>query len=164
MQYKKTKYKKGVSFFQGVRAFNTWPTSVFADAGAGDGSTTETLVNIASQATPSSDNKKVVIPATITIQGSKYRVTEVGVSLYSNNKNITQLIIGKNVTKIMKQSFMNCSKLETITILSKKLKKVGSKAFEGIKKKAIIYVPSKKCKTAYKKLFKAYDYKIEITK
>lgn len=68
----------------------------------------------------------------------------------------TKVTIGKNVTKIEKKAFYNCSKLKIITIKSTKLKKksVGANAFGKIHVKAKVKVSKAKL-SAYKKLLKA---------
>ncbi len=122
--------------------------------------------------------KKVTIPATITYNGQKYKVTSIGEKAFSGNKKVTTVTIGKNVTdigakafykctklakitipskvnKIRKQAFRGCSKLKNITIKTTKLtaKNVGSKAFKGIPKRAVIKVPRSK-KKVYQKMLK----------
>jgi hypothetical protein len=98
--------------------------------------------------------KKVTIPATVKIDGVTYKVTSVADGALKNYKNLTQVTVGKNVTKIGKNAFYGCKKLKKIVIKSKKLKSVGKNAFKGIQKNATIDVPNSK-KKAYKKLFKA---------
>jgi len=93
------------------------------------------------------------IPTSITYNGKKYPVTEIGGSAFAKQKKLKKVTIGKNVQKIGKKAFYNASKLKKIVVKSKKLKSVGKNAFKGIHKNAVIKVPSKKLK-AYKKLFK----------
>jgi hypothetical protein len=105
--------------------------------------------------------KKVVIPTTITIEGTVYKVTSIENGAFKNNKKITSIVIGKNVTSIGKEAFKGCSKLKTITVKSTKIKKVGRNALKGIEKNATIKVPKKK-KTAYKKLLKGKGQKKSV--
>lgn len=110
--------------------------------------------------------KKLVIPATVTINNEKYTVTEIANSAFKNAKKLTTVTIGKNVTTIGKNAFAQCKKLKKITVKSAKLKKVGNKAISGIYKKAVIKVPKKKLST-YKKLFNkkaGYKKTMKITK
>lgn len=95
----------------------------------------------------------ISIPATVTIAGTTYKVTEVAASAFSGNKKLTKVTIGKNVKTIGKSAFKNCSKLKTITVKSSALTSVGSSALKGTNKKLVIKVPSKKVSN-YKKLFK----------
>lgn len=96
---------------------------------------------------------KVSIPATVKIEGITYKVTAIAKNAFKNNKKLTKITIGKNVSTIGKKAFYGCKKLKYITIKTTKLttKKVGSKAFTGIKSNAKIKVPKKKY-NAYKKM------------
>ena len=96
---------------------------------------------------------KVSVPATVTINGKSFKVTEIGPKAFKNNKKLKKVVIGANVKKIGSAAFAGDKKLKSIAIKSKVLKKVGSKAFKGINNKAVIKVPKAK-KKAYKKLFK----------
>lgn len=100
------------------------------------------------------NKKSVKIPATVTINGVKAKVTAIGNNAFKKaKKKLTKVTIGANVTSIGKKAFAGCRKLKKVTVKSKKLTKVGKKAFQGINKKAVIKVP-KKCRKAYTKLFK----------
>ena len=78
---------------------------------------------------------------------------------FKNNKTITKVTIGSNITSIGKQAFSGCKNLKTITIKTKNLtaKSVGAKAFakagSSNYKKLTVKVPKSK-KTLYKKLLK----------
>lgn len=105
---------------------------------------------------PVNKMKKIVtIPATITVDGIKYKVTGIASKAFKNNKYITRVTIGKNVKTIGAKAFYGCKKLKNITVKTKKLdvKKVGKSAFKGINSKATIKVPKSKYK-AYKILLK----------
>ncbi|MBQ1407941.1 MAG: leucine-rich repeat protein [Eubacterium sp.] len=122
--------------------------------------------------------KKVKMPASVTLKGTKYTVTSVAKNALKKNKKVTSVVIGSNVETIGATAFSGCTKLTSVTIGkkvkaikagafkgSKKLKKitikttklttkkVGKKAFTGIYKKAVFKVPAKKLK-AYKTLLK----------
>ena len=97
--------------------------------------------------------KSITVPATINYDGITYKVTEVSSNALKNNKKVTTVKLGSNITTIGASAFKGCKKLKTITISSKKLKTVGKKAFSGIYAKAKVKVPSSK-KKAYKKLLK----------
>lgn len=103
----------------------------------------------------SAANKKTVkIPASVTVNGVKVKVTAIGKNAFKKaKKKLTKVVIGANVTTIDKKAFAGCKKLKKITIKSKKLKSVGKKAFKGIIKNAVIKVPKAKRK-AYRKLLK----------
>lgn len=107
----------------------------------------------------STKKKKIVIPDQVTINGYTYKVTSIADNAFKNNKNITTVIIGKNIKRIGKKAFYGCKSLRNITIKTKFLKKntVGSKAFTkaGSKnyKKLTVKVPKKKLKL-YKKILR----------
>jgi hypothetical protein len=113
-------------------------------------------------------NKKVTevtIPATVSINGTSYKVTAIAKNAFAGCTKLKKVTIGKNVKTIGKNAFSGASKLKTITIKSKVLTKVGANAFKGIKSNATIKVPSSKVK-AYKKLLagKGQGKKVTITK
>ena len=93
----------------------------------------------------------VVIPATVTLQGTTYKVTSIAAKAFYNNKKLKKIVIGKNLVQIGKKAFYGCSNLKNIVIKTKKLtaKTVGKKAFYKVHKKAVVKVP-KKCKKQYK--------------
>jgi hypothetical protein len=95
----------------------------------------------------------VVIPASVTIGGKAYAVTDIAAGAFKNCKKLKSVTIGKNVKSIGAKAFYKCSSLKKITIKSTSLKKVGKAAFKGINAKAKIKVPAKKLK-AYKKVLK----------
>ena len=116
------------------------------------------------------DNKKaktVTVPETVTIDGITYAVTKVDTAAFKNNKKVTKIVIGKNVTSISKNAFKNCKTIKTIVIKTTKLTKktLAKGAFKGITKKTVIKVPKKKL-SAYKKLFrsKGLSKKVKVKK
>lgn len=103
-------------------------------------------------------NSKVtvaVIPATIKIRGSAYKVTSIASKALQKKTRLKKVVIGSNVSSIGKNAFYGCKKLKTIQIKTTKLtaKKVGKNAFKGINKKAKFKVPAKK-KKLYQKFLK----------
>ena len=96
---------------------------------------------------------KVNIPATVTIEGSAYKVTSIANNAFKGDTDLKQLTIGANVTKIGKNAFAGCKNLKKITIKSKIIKTFGSKAFSKVNAKATVTVPKAK-KAAYKKSLK----------
>lgn len=97
--------------------------------------------------------------------GVTYKVTSVADRAFRNNKKVTNLTVGKNVTKIGKNAFSGCKNLKTLTIRSTKLTKKGlaGSSFKGISKKTMVKVPKNKLK-AYKKLLqsKGLDKKVKV--
>jgi len=102
----------------------------------------------------------VDIPKTVFIAGKKYPVKAVAANALKNNKNIKQVVVGKNITKIRKKAFSNCRNLWKITIKSQKLtaknieKNVFQKPGGNAKKRVYVYLPKNKYKT-YKKILQA---------
>ena len=97
------------------------------------------------------NKKSVTVPATVTFNGVKYKVTSISTKAFSNSKKLKKVVIGKNIKSIKAKAFYQCTKLKNITIKSRILRKVGKQAVKGIHKKAVIKVPKKKAKI-YKKL------------
>ena len=99
---------------------------------------------------------KLTIPATVSANGKKYKVTSVSANACKGLKKLKTLKIGKNVKTIGKNSFYGCVKLSTVTggtgiekinssafknckvlkkiTLNKKVKSIGSSAFRGCRK------------------------------
>lgn len=98
----------------------------------------------------------VIIPSTIIHNGVTYKVTSIAKNAFKNNKKITSVTIGKNVTTIGKNAFYGCSKLKTLKIKTSKLasKKIGSKAFSKTPKSMKVTLPKKKYKTYKSMLIK----------
>ena len=98
---------------------------------------------------------KLTIGATVKIGGKNYKITGIAAKAFKNNKNLTKVVIGKNISAIGKQAFYGCKNLKSIAIKTEKLtaKKVGSRAFEKISSEVEISVPKKK-KAEYKKILK----------
>ena len=82
---------------------------------------------------PSTGSTSVVVPETVTIKGTTYKVTSVSDNAFKNNKKIKKVVIGSNVTSIGKNAFSGCTNLQTVTI-GKNVKTVGENAFMGCSK------------------------------
>lgn len=93
----------------------------------------------------------VTIPSTVTVGGKKYAVTKIQANAFKNNKKLTSIVIGKNVTSIGKNAFYGCKKLKKVTFKGKKPPVIGAKAFKNIYKKAVFKVPAKSVVSKYKK-------------
>ncbi|MCR5543331.1 MAG: leucine-rich repeat domain-containing protein [Eubacterium sp.] len=97
--------------------------------------------------------KNASIGATVKYKDVTYKITAIGANAFKNNKKLTKVTIGANVSSIGKNAFAGCIKLKTIIIKSKVIKKVGAGAFNKIAKKYSVKVPKGK-KNAYGKIFK----------
>ena len=93
------------------------------------------------------------IPATVKINGKKYKVTEIASKVFKKKTKLATITIGKNVVKIQANAFANVTGVKKIDVKSTVLKSVNKTAFKGISKKVTVKLPAKKAK-AYKKLFK----------
>ncbi len=96
----------------------------------------------------------VTIPKTVTIDGTKYKVTSIAAKAFKGNKNVKRIIVSQNITEIGANAFADCPKLKVITIHSTKLtsKNVADDAFAGIEDGTVIRVPQKML-ARYQKLF-----------
>lgn len=73
------------------------------------------------------------IPAAVTLQGKKYKVTAIQKKAFRNNKKLSRVVIGNNVTKIGANAFSGCKNLteivfgKKVTTISKNAQKRGSR-------------------------------------
>lgn len=101
------------------------------------------------------------VPATVTIGGYKFKVTEIGASAFANDKKLTKITIGSNVKKIGAKAFSGDKKLKTITVSSKSITSVGKNALKGVSKDCQVKVPKGKA-SKYKKLFANKGAKVTV--
>lgn len=97
--------------------------------------------------------KTAVIPGKVTYENVDYKVTGIAKNAFKNNKKLTSVTIGGNVTYIGAYAFYGNSKLKTVKIISKKIKFIQKKAFFGVSKKVTVKVPAS-VKSKYKKMLK----------
>ena len=89
--------------------------------------------------------KTVSIPATVKIRGKKYKVTQIAEGAFKNNKKVTKVTIGGNVSKISKNAFNGAIKLKTVT-MGQNVTEIGAYAFKGCKVLTGITLPAKTTK------------------
>lgn len=110
-----------------------------------DGATVKLLPDSASgnevEYTPATKSGKVVIPDTVTVNGVTYKITEIEKDAFKNSA-ITEVKIGKYVTKIGNGAFSGCTKLKKVTI-GASVKTIGDKAFYGCKALKSVTIPAK---------------------
>ena len=73
-------------------------------------------------------NGDVVIPASVTYEGSEYSVTRIGDNAFFNSSGLTSITIPNSVTSIGERAFYNCSGLTSVTIPGS-LTSIGMEAF-----------------------------------
>ena len=117
--------------------------------------------------TKAKNAKKVVVPATVVINGKTYKVVGIGAKAFASaKKKLKSVTIGKYVTTLGKGAFMGCAKLKKITggssvktihanafkgcskltkvVIGKNVKTIGKKAFSGCKSLKKLIMKSKK--------------------
>jgi len=87
---------------------------------------------------------KLTVPATVKMEGEKYKVTEIASGAVKDMDTLTTLVLGKNVTKVGKNAFRGSSSLKKITFKNPLMKSFGKNAFRGISKSAVINVNNSK--------------------
>lgn len=83
---------------------------------------------------------EVIIPATVTYEGTTYQVTRIGTSAFSNNSGLTLVEIPEGVTEIGNSSFCYCRNLQNID-LPNSLISVGKNAFSGCSSFTSFHIP-----------------------
>ena len=79
------------------------------------------------------------IRETLKFQNNCFKVTEINKNAFKGNKNITMVVLNKNILKVGSGAFMNCKKLAKLYVKGKKTV-FGKNAYKGISKKATAYV------------------------
>lgn len=77
---------------------------------------------------PLSRAASVTIPNTVAIKGVRYKVTSIADQAFHNDKVITKVKLGSNVSVIGKNAFSGCKKLQSVTI-GKNVTAIREKAF-----------------------------------
>jgi|GEM_PF-1445331 len=93
---------------------------------------------------------KVVIPASVTKSSKTYKVIGIGQNAFSNNKLLTSIELGANITSIDTTAFSNCNSLDSILVSpsNTQFKSVDGILFDSVSYYLYIY-PSAKPGTAY---------------
>ena len=79
---------------------------------------------------PAKSSASVVIPAQITVNGKKVRVTSIAPNAFKGNKTLKTVTLGKYIRTIGKKAFASCPKLTTVKG-GAAVKKIDSNAFSG---------------------------------
>lgn len=80
------------------------------------------------------------IPGEIWVNEQHFVVTEIAKNLLKNNKTVSKLTIGENITKIGASAFRNMTGLKKITINAANLEEIGKNAFKGVGDKKTVTI------------------------
>ena len=83
----------------------------------------------------------VVIPESITYNGTTYSVTSIGSFAFSNSSSLTSVIIPNSVTSIGNSAFYGCSNLTSVTIPNS-MTNIGEYAFSGCSSLTNVTIPN----------------------
>ena len=83
----------------------------------------------------------VVIPSTVTYNGTTYSVTSIGYDAFLDCTGLTSVTIGNSVTNIGTAAFSGCNGLKNVTIPNS-VTSIGLSAFEGCSSLANITIPN----------------------
>lgn len=107
------------------------------------------------------NDKSVVIPKKIKINGYSYKVTGINKNAFKNMKKLSKVTIGANVKVIGTGAFKNCKKLQFI-IIPNKVTNIGSKAFAGCTGLKYLVVKSGKIKSIGAGAFQGTSQKVTV--
>lgn len=96
-------------------------------------------------------DKTVNVPDTVTINGITYKVGSIDDSAFADNKNITSVTVGDNVTKVTAKTFKGCTNLKTVK-LGNGVTSIPAKMFKNFKKLTTLKMGTK-VKTIGKEAF-----------
>ena len=83
----------------------------------------------------------VVIPATVTYQGTTYSVTTIGAWAFEDCSSLTSVTIPNSVTSIGNNAFYDCSSLTSVTIPNS-VTSIGIEAFSGCSSLTSVTIPN----------------------
>ena len=97
------------------------------------------------QANKKNKNKaSIAVPATIKINGEKYKVTEVSTNAFKGFTKLKKIVLTQNITTVGKNAFAGCKKLSSVVIKGTALKSIKAGAFKKTAKKITVSFKSKK--------------------
>ncbi len=90
----------------------------------------------------------LVIPDTVTINGTEYKVGEISAFAFKNCEDIESIKLGKYVEEIGTEAFSGCKYLKKVTI-GPEVWLIGTDAFSGCKRLRNVVVKTKRLKSGY---------------
>ena len=82
----------------------------------------------------------VVIPATVTHEGTTYDVTTIGTKAFDTCRKATSITLPQSIVKIDAMAFMNCTEAKSINVPDS-VKELGEAAFSGCWALTAIHIP-----------------------
>ena len=86
--------------------------------------------------------EKIVVPNTVEINGSSYKVTKIAANAFAHNTDIKTVYINSNVKVIEDNAFIGCTNLVSVSG-GAGLKTIGQRAFAGCTKLSTFVIKSK---------------------
>ena len=94
------------------------------------------------------------IPETVSSGSMTYKVTEIADYAFSNNRGITSITGGKNITRIGKRAFEGCTSLKRVDVRDSGVTVIDSRAFAGCSSLKTIFINGNKLKKIRKNAFR----------
>ena len=108
------------------------------------------------------NEKKIIIPDNIVINGTKHPVTEIAEEAFAGSTKLKEIKLGKNMEIIGKSAFKNCKSLTTIDMSGSRVTKIGSRAAAGCKKLSSVKVNGNYLKKLGTKAFWTSAKKVKV--
>ena len=83
----------------------------------------------------------VIIPATVSYEGTTYSVTSIGSIAFQNCSSLTSVTIPNSITSIGNSTFYGCSSLTSVTCLANTPPSLGIYVFNSTPSNKVLYVP-----------------------
>lgn len=85
----------------------------------------------------------IIIPRTVTFNGTTYTVTAIGQQAFRGCTNLSDVTLSANIETIESLAFLDCSKLNYVFSMPSGLKRIGSYAFSGCSQLKSINIPNR---------------------
>ncbi|MCR4901596.1 MAG: leucine-rich repeat protein, partial [Butyrivibrio sp.] len=111
---------------------------------------------------PGNNKSRVVIPESMTVDGKSYPVTAVSDNAFKNNKTVTSVTIGKNITQIGSGAFQGASKLKSVNMKDCNVTSIGKNAFSKCKNLKSLTINANSLSSVSKNAFKGVKKKVKV--